>query len=59
MSAIAATAALFTRDIRGVVRSRSQLYSSMFTPLLLLVFLGTGVSRGLQPSRLPAGSFTR
>ena len=58
MSALAATAALFTRDIRGVVRARSQLYSSMFTPLLLLVFLGTGVSRGLQPSRLPAGSFT-
>ncbi|HEX6031390.1 MAG TPA: ABC transporter permease [Tepidiformaceae bacterium] len=58
MSAVAATTALFRRDIQAVVRSRSQLYSSIFTPLLLLVFLGTGVSRGLEPSALSAGNFT-
>ncbi|MFN0095242.1 MAG: ABC transporter permease [Dehalococcoidia bacterium] len=54
---IAASLALFARDLRAVVRSRSQLYSSMFTPLLLLVFLGVGVSEGLQPANLPAGDF--
>lgn len=59
MSAAAqACGALFRRDIRGVVRSRSQLYSSMFTPLLILVFLGNGVSEGLEPSNLSAGNFT-
>lgn len=50
--------ALFKRDIRGVARSRSQLYSSMVTPLLFLVFLGNGVSEGLAPSNLSAGNFT-
>lgn len=30
----------------------------MFTPLLLLVFLGTGVSEGLEPAALSAGNFT-
>lgn len=49
---------LLERDLRSVVRARSQLYSSMFTPLLFLVFLGAGVSRGLQPANLPAGDFT-
>ena len=58
MSAVAASAALFERDIRAVARARSQLYSSILTPLLLLVFLGTGVSEGLQPSNLSAGNFT-
>jgi ABC-2 type transport system permease protein len=58
MSTSTAALALFERDIKAVARSRSQLYSSMFTPLLLLVFLGTGVSRGLDPSELPAGNFT-
>ena len=58
MSAPAACAALFSRDIRGVVRSRSQLYSSILTPLLILVFLGNGVSHGLKPANLPAGDFT-
>ncbi|MGE3074018.1 MAG: ABC transporter permease [Dehalococcoidia bacterium] len=46
------------RDLGAVVRSRSQLYSSIFTPLLFLVFLGNGVSEGLEPSNLPAGNFT-
>ncbi len=55
MSAIVTVAA---RDLRAVARSRSQLYSSMLTPLLFLVFLGNGVSSGLEPAGLPAGSFT-
>jgi len=46
------------RDLLAVVRARSQLYSSVLTPLLFLVFLGVGVSRGLQPANLPAGNFT-
>jgi ABC-2 type transport system permease protein len=58
MSSFGAALALFSRDLKSVVRSRSQLYSSMLTPLLLLVFLGTGVSEGLEPSKLPAGNFT-
>jgi ABC-2 type transport system permease protein len=58
VSAVAASAALFERDIRSVARARSQLYSSILTPLLLLVFLGTGVSEGLEPSNLSAGNFT-
>ena len=58
MSAVGAAGALFVRDIRAVVRSRSQLYSSMFTPLLFLVFLGNGVSEGLGPANLKAGNFT-
>jgi ABC-2 type transport system permease protein len=49
---------MLSRDLRSVVRARSQLYSSMFTPLMFLVFLGAGVSRGLQPANLPAGNFT-
>ena len=48
---------MLERDLRSVVRARSQLYSSMFTPLIFLLFLGAGVSRGLQPSNLPAGNF--
>jgi ABC-2 type transport system permease protein len=58
MNSLGASFALFSRDLKAVARSRSQLYSSMFTPLLFLVFLGTGVSEGLDPSRLPAGNFT-
>lgn len=58
MSAVAASSALFARDLRAVIRSRSQLYSSIFTPLLILVLLGNGVSEGLSPSKLSAGSFT-
>lgn len=58
MSAVAACGALFSRDLRGVIRSRSQLYSSILTPLLILVFLGNGVSSGLEPANLTAGNFT-
>ena len=49
---------LFSRDLKAVLRSRSQLYSSIFTPILFLVFLGNGVSHGLSPSTLRAGNFT-
>lgn len=56
--AAGACVAMMGRDLRSVARSRSQVYSSILTPLMLLVFLGTGVSRGLEPSRLPAGNFT-
>ncbi|OAI40800.1 hypothetical protein AYO38_05100 [bacterium SCGC AG-212-C10] len=58
MTAAAAWGALFSRDMKGIIRSRSQLYSSIFTPLLVLLFLGNGVNHGLQPSNLPAGDFT-
>jgi ABC-2 type transport system permease protein len=58
VSDFSAAAGLFQRDMRAVLRSRSQVYSSVLTPLLLLVFLGIGVSRGLEPSRLSAGNFT-
>lgn len=54
----AAALIMLERDLKSVVRARSQLYSSMFTPLMFLVFLGAGVSRGLQPANLPAGNFT-
>ena len=37
MNAFAAWSAMFQRDIRAVVRSRAQLYSSILTPLLFLV----------------------
>lgn len=49
---------MLARDLKSVARARSQLYSSMFTPLMFLLFLGAGVSRGLQPANLPAGNFT-
>ena len=42
--------ALLERDLRAVLRSRSQLYSSLLLPLMLLAVLGTGVSDGLDPS---------
>ncbi len=49
MSALAACGALLQRDIRAVLRSRSQLYSSILFPLMLLAILGAGVSEGLDP----------
>ncbi len=54
MSAFTQTAvacqALLQRDLRAVLRSRSQLYSSLLFPLMLLAILGAGVSEGLKPS---------
>lgn len=58
--AVAACAAILQRDLRGVLRSRSQLYSSLLFPLMLLAILGTGVSEGLEPSspRIRGGDYT-
>jgi ABC-2 type transport system permease protein len=58
VSAIAACGALMQRDLRAVVRSRSQLYSSVLFPLMLLAILGTGVSHGLNPSHVRDGDYT-
>jgi len=44
-----AVAALAMRDLRSFARSRSQIYSSVLFPLMLLAILGTGVSDGLDP----------
>jgi ABC-2 type transport system permease protein len=49
MAAAGAVWALLARDLRGFLRSRSQLYSSVLFPLMLLAVLGTGVSEGLDP----------
>ncbi|MCH7836451.1 MAG: ABC transporter permease [Chloroflexi bacterium] len=49
MSALIACGALLQRDVRAVLRSRSQLYSSILFPLILLAILGAGVSEGLDP----------
>lgn len=49
-SAVSACLAILQRDLRGVLRARSQLYSSLVFPLMLLAVLGTGVSHGLDPS---------
>lgn len=53
MNGIGAVAALVGRDLRGFFRSRSQLYSSVIFPLMLLAILGTGVSEGLDPRNVP------
>lgn len=47
---VLACQAIVLRDLRGVLRSRSQLYSSLLLPLMLLAVLGVGVSDGLEPS---------
>lgn len=49
--------ALLARDLRAVARSRSQLYSSLLFPALLLVLLGTGVSEGLDPGKVRDGDY--
>src|SRR2546425_4827107 len=49
-AASVACMAILQRDLRAVSRSRSQLYSSLLFPLMLLAILGTGVSEGLDPS---------
>lgn len=58
MSAISAVATMAQRELLNIARSRSQLYSSILTPLLFLLFLGNGVSSGLEPANLAAGNFT-
>lgn len=47
---LGACEAILIRDLRGVLRSRSQLYSSLLLPLMLLGILGIGISEGLEPS---------
>jgi ABC-2 type transport system permease protein len=47
-----AVSALVARDLRAFLRSRSQLYSSVLFPLMLLAILGTGVSEGLDPQNI-------
>ena len=44
--------ALLVRDLRAFLRSRSQLYSSVLFPLMLLAILGTGVNDGLDPKNI-------
>lgn len=53
----AAVLALLKRDLLAVGRSRSQLYSSMLFPLMLLALLGTGVSEGLDPAKVRDGDY--
>jgi ABC-2 type transport system permease protein len=55
---MSALSAVLLRDLRAVTRSRSQLYSSILLPLMLLALLGTGVSDGLEPSALDDGDYT-
>ncbi len=57
MSAFAACQAILQRDLRAVLRSRSQLYSSVLLPLMLLAILGTGVSEGLDPTLVRDGDY--
>jgi ABC-2 type transport system permease protein len=44
--------ALVDRDVRALRRSRSQLYSSVLFPLMLLGIIGIGVSDGLDPENV-------
>ncbi|HXG36382.1 MAG TPA: ABC transporter permease [Dehalococcoidia bacterium] len=50
--------ALLLRDLRAVLRSRSQLYSSLLLPLMILAIVGTGVSEGLDPSLVRDGDYS-
>ncbi len=56
-AALLACQALLQRDLRAVLRSRSQLYSSLLFPLMLLAIVGTGVSEGLDPSLIRDGDY--
>ncbi len=60
IDAAAASLALLQRDLRAVARSRSQLYSSLLFPLMLMALLGAGVSSGLAPTspRILDGDYT-
>jgi ABC-2 type transport system permease protein len=48
---------MLARDLRAFLRSRSQVFSSLLLPLMLLAILGIGVSDGLDPKRLPNGDY--
>ncbi len=55
---VPAVTALVGRDLRAFARSRSQLYSSLLFPLMLLAVLGTGIERGLNPTSIRDGDYT-
>ncbi len=52
-----AITAILGRDLRGFLRSRSQLYSSLLFPLMLLAILGTGIGEGLDPTLIRNGDY--
>jgi len=45
------------RDLRAFLRSRSQVFSSLALPLMLLGILGVGISDGLEPSLVRDGDY--
>jgi ABC-2 type transport system permease protein len=49
--------ALLARDLRAFLRSRSQVFSSLALPLMLLGILGVGISDGLEPSLVRNGDY--
>jgi ABC-2 type transport system permease protein len=49
--------ALLARDLRAFVRSRSQVFSSLALPLMLLGILGVGISDGLEPTLVRNGDY--
>jgi ABC-2 type transport system permease protein len=49
--------ALLARDLRAFLRSRSQVFSSLALPLMLLGILGVGISDGLEPSLVRHGDY--
>ena len=49
--------ALLVRDLRAFLRSRSQVFSSLALPLMLLGILGVGISDGLDPSLVRDGDY--
>jgi ABC-2 type transport system permease protein len=53
IAALDAAGGLVTRDLTAFVRSRSQIYSSVLFPLMLLAIIGTGVTEGLRPASVP------
>jgi ABC-2 type transport system permease protein len=54
---LGAWGALLTRDLRAFLRSRSQVFSSLALPLMLLGILGVGISDGLEPSLVRNGDY--
>ena len=54
---LGAWGALLARDLRAFLRSRSQVFSSLALPLMLLGILGVGISDGLEPSLVRDGDY--
>ena len=55
---LSAWGALLARDLRAFLRSRSQVFSSLALPLMLLGILGVGISDGLNPSLVRDGDYS-